>query len=318
MKGDVTKYLLDYKHGKIKKGLGIDCTLDDYLRFKPKQLNIILGHDNVGKTYFINWYFLTLAVKHNLKFCIWSGENQKGQILRDMIQMYVGEKFAEIDDQKILSTLTYLEQFFEFIPNEKLYKPNDLLKIFKDSGCNAALIDPFTGLDREMSYSGNYEFLNQARQFVNETGITIYINTHPNSESGRTSNLYPDGHEWKGHLKPPLKDHIEGGKAFTNRCDDMFVIHRLIKHETKKYFTMINVEKIKDMDTGGKHTNLDEPILCNFNSGLGFEIGGVNPLQKFQTAKPNQFPSKLKLGNVPELMSTSEKIRIANENNLPF
>ena len=57
MKGDVTKYLLDYKHGKIKKGLGIDCPLDDSLRFKPKQLNIILGHDNVGKTYFINWYF---------------------------------------------------------------------------------------------------------------------------------------------------------------------------------------------------------------------------------------------------------------------
>jgi hypothetical protein len=306
--------LLDYKHGKIKKGLGIDCPLDDNLRFKPKQLNIILGHDNVGKTYFINWYFLTLAVKHNLKFCIWSGENQKGQILRDMIQMYVGQKFSEIDDKKILSTLTYLEQYFEFVPNDKLYKPNELLKIFKDSGCNAALIDPFTGLDREMSYSGNYEFLNEARQFVNETGITIYINTHPNSESGRSANLYADGHEWKGHLKPPLKDHIEGGKAFTNRCDDMFVIHRLIKHDTMKYFTMINVEKIKDMDTGGKHTALNEPILCNFNGGLGFEIGGVNPLQKFQTGKPNQFPSKK-----PELMlSNLEKKMNEMNNDLPF
>jgi hypothetical protein len=31
----------------------------------------------------------------------------------------------------------------------------------------------------------------------------------------------------------------------------------------------------------------------------------------------NQFPSKLKLENVPELISTSEKIRIANEN-APF
>lgn len=279
MKGDAIKYLIDYRNGKIKKGLGIDCILDDHLRFKRKQLNIILGHDNVGKTYWINWYFLTLAVKHQLRFCIWSGENQKGQILRDMIQMYVGQKFTEIDEQKIISTATYLEQYFEFLPNDKLYKPTELLKLFEESECDVALIDPFTGLDRQMTFEGNYTFLNEARQFVNRTGITIYINTHPNSESGRSGNLYPDHHEWKGSLKPPLKDHIEGGKAFTNRCDDMFVIHRLLKHETMKYMTMINVEKIKDTDTGGQLTRLNEPILCEYNNGLGFKVGGVDPLR---------------------------------------
>jgi len=81
--GDSLQYLLDYRDGKIKDGLKIDCHLDEYIRFKPNQLNIILGHDNVGKTYWINWYFLTLALKHNLKFCIWSGENKKETILRD-------------------------------------------------------------------------------------------------------------------------------------------------------------------------------------------------------------------------------------------
>jgi len=49
--GDSLDYLLNYRNGKIKQGLEIGCVLDDYLRFKPKQLNIILGHDNVGKTY---------------------------------------------------------------------------------------------------------------------------------------------------------------------------------------------------------------------------------------------------------------------------
>jgi len=29
--GDTIKYLLDYKEGKIKEGLGIGCGLDDYL-----------------------------------------------------------------------------------------------------------------------------------------------------------------------------------------------------------------------------------------------------------------------------------------------
>jgi ABC-type transport system substrate-binding protein len=85
-----------------------------------------------------------------------------------------------------------------------LYKPEEVLELFKESGANVGLIDPFTGLDRQMGYEGNYEFMNKARQFCNQTGITIYINTHPNTESGRTGNIYQDG-ELKGHLKPPLK-----------------------------------------------------------------------------------------------------------------
>jgi len=134
-----------------------------------------------------------------------------------------------------------------------LYKHEELFKIFQDSECDVALIDPFTGLDRNMTYEGNYQFMNSAREFVNRTGMTLYINTHPNTESGRSSNIYSEG-EFKGHLKSPLKDGIEGGKSFLNRCDDMIVIHRLIKHEVMKFVTWISTEKIKDIDTGGKHT----------------------------------------------------------------
>jgi len=282
--GDETEYLINYREGKIQMGLEIGCYLDDYLRFKPKQLNIILGHDNVGKTYWINWYFLTLALKHNITFCVWSGENQKGQILRDLIQMYAGIPFKELTKTQIVNYSVFLEQYFCFVDNSKLYKPNELLQIFEQSGCKVGLIDPFTGLNRTMTYEGNYTFMNEAREFVNRTGMTIYINTHPNTESGRSGNLYVDG-DWKGHLKPPLKDHIEGGKAFLNRCDDMIVIHRLVKHPTLNKMTWINVEKIKDVETGGKHTNLSEPIFCNFGRGLGFEVGGVDPLTDLRPKK---------------------------------
>ncbi len=167
---------------------------------------------DICKTYWVFWYFLVLALKHGLKFCIWSGENQKGQILRDLIQMYSGEPFKNLTINQIQSYSAYLEQFFYFVDNSKLYKPLDLLEIFSKSKCDVGLIDPFTGLDREMTYEGNYTFMNKAREFVNKTGMTIYINTHPNTESGRSANLYTDG-DFKGHLKPPLKDHIEGGKA---------------------------------------------------------------------------------------------------------
>lgn len=291
VKGNAVDYLLDVKNGRIKQGLGTGCPIDDHIRFKRSQLNIILGHDNVGKSYFITWYFLTLALKHDLRFILWMGENSKGQILRDMIQMYRGVKFAKLTEQQILSSAAYLEQFFDFVDNKHLYKPEALLKLFENSDADACLIDPFTGLDRDMTYEGNYRFLNMSREFTNRTGKTIYINTHPNSESGRSGNLYPDG-EWKGHLKAPLKDHIEGGKAFLNRCDDMFIIHRLIKHETMKYYTMFSAEKIKDVETGGAINRLNEPMLCEFNFGLGFIVQSVDALEPF---RPSLIPHDNKI-----------------------
>jgi len=281
-KGIHAKYLLDYKHGKIKQGLGIDCHLDKHVRFKPKQLNIILGHDNVGKSYFIFWYFLVLALKHDLKFCLWAGENQYGQVMRDLIQMYSGIPFKDLHDNQINNYYAFLEQYFDFVDNSKLYTPELLLEEFNKTDADVCLIDPFTGLSRQYGYEGNYEFLNMARQFVNETGKTIYINTHPTSESGRQGNLFPKGHMWEGHLKPPMAAYVEGGKSFLNRCDDFITIHRLTKHESMKYVTLISVDKIKDTDTGGEQTLLEDYIFCDFNSGLGFELYGVNPLNKLR------------------------------------
>lgn len=313
-KGTAMQYLLDYKSGKIKHGLGIGTELDDYLRFKPNQLVIILGHDNVGKSYWINWYFLTLALKYDMKFIVWSGENKHGQILRDMVQMYAGIPFKEISEKEIQSYTTFIEQYFDFVDNSNLYKPKELLDIFGKSDADACLIDPYTALDRDMTHEGNYKFLNEARLFANRTGMTIYINTHPTSESGRSGNLYTDG-DWKGHLRPPLKAFIEGGKPFLNRCDDMIVIHRLVKHPTMKYYTMIDVEKIKDQDTGGKNTSLNDPILCEFNYGLGFKIAGKDALASVRPKKtPMPFQVTKKINFEPNDWSEPK----SNDNECPF
>ena len=281
-KGSEITYLENYRNGKIKAGLGIGNDLDNYLRLKQGQLNILLGHDNVGKTVFFTYYMLSHAIINNKTFCIWSGENSSGQIMRDLIQMYVGEHFKKIPLQTIRSAYNFLSQFFTFVDNRKLYKPEELFLIFESENADVCFIDPFTGLDRKMTYEGNYEFLNGARQFCNNTKKTLYVSSHPTSESGRAGNVYPENHEWKGHLKAPMKAHIEGGKSFLNRCDDLFIVHRLVAHQTMKYETMVSIEKIKDKETGGQLTELNMPLLFNFNNGLGFTTQGVDNLKDYR------------------------------------
>ena len=253
--------LYDYYDGKIKKGLDIGLEdFDKYLRFKPGQFIMINGLDNVGKTLFIIWYFLCLSMKHGLKWCIWSGENEAWQIKRDLMAMYEGVKFNEIDLKRIAILMDYIDKWFLFVDNRNLYSHKDILKLFKSQDVNGCLIDPFTGLnhDRRINqFERNYQFCNDVREFCNQTGKTVYVNTHPQTEASRR--VYPQDHTLKGFIQPPKKSDTEGGQSFANRCDDFITIHRMTNHPEMWMLTEVHVRKIKDKETGGDITFL--PLL---------------------------------------------------------
>lgn len=297
-KGSDNQYLLDYKHDRIVKGLGIGCELDNHIMFKEGQYVGVLGGNNVGKTYFMTWYFMVLALKHGLRFGLWMDENKKGRVLRDLIQFYTGKKLKDLTDEQILYASDKVEDYFFFIDNEILYNPKDLLDEFKNEKPNAVLLDPFNQLNRTVGYSDNITFIRDIKHWCKTTKITLYLTMHPSTESGRKTSFYPSGHDWEGHPMMPLKHNAEGGSIFSNMSDDWIGLNRLNKLESMKYVTMVDIDKVKDVDTGGSITNSEYPILCSFNNGLGFVIGGVNPLKEFQDRFEyefnNQYTNNLK------------------------
>lgn len=279
--GSITEDLLNYHQGNIQKGLGIGIPeFDEFVSFKRGEFSIILGHDNVGKTYWFFWYALALSSHHNITWTVWSGENKPWQIVRDLIQMYSGKFFKDLTPMEIQTYQARIENWFKFVDNSKLYTPEDLLKIFDKSGTDAYFIDPFTGLDRQFGYEANYQFLNQVRQFCNKTGRAVYMATHPNSESGRTGRTHPKGHNFEGEVMPVTKEFVEGGKAFANRVDNFLCVHRYLKIDHMRYTTLISVDKVKDKETGGNITLRDQEIYCEFNSGLGFLVAGRNGINR--------------------------------------
>lgn len=276
-KSNITKYLMDYHDGKIVMGLEIGLPrLDQHLRAKKGQLTIVNGLDNTGKTIWMLWYFLCLSVKHNVKWCIYSGENKAGQLVRQLIQFYTGAYIEDMELSQVFHYEQIISQWFTFVDNNKFYKSSDLFKIFTQTDCFGCLIDPYTGLDREYTHAGNYDFLNESRHFCNSTGKALYVNTHVVSEAARFK--YPNGHEYEGYPYPPSKSQSEGGQPFANRTDDFITIHRLNGHPTRHFLTEIYVRKIKDTETGGKVNAIDDPILFDYNKGLGFTNGFQNIL----------------------------------------
>ena len=272
-------YLKAFKEGRIKRGVGIGCLLDDYFLYKNGNFNMFLGLDNVGKTNFILWYLTALSKIHGKKWCIWSGENNAGQLKRDIIQMWTGETIKDLNEY--LFYHDEISKYFKFIDNRKLYNHKELLKIFEAEDCDGCFIDPYTGInhDRRISqFERNYQVCNDVREFCNKTGKTMFIAMHPQTEAARR--VYPPDHQLNGHIQPPRKADCEGGQVFPNRVDNFICLHRLISHDKLWMMTEVHVYKIKDKETGGKPTMLGEPLRFDYNNGLGFTIGGNNVLKQ--------------------------------------
>jgi len=274
---EINQYLQDYHDGKIAMGQGIGLdALDNNLRHKQGQLTIINGLDNVGKTIGILWYYLALSMKHNNKWIVYSGENKGGQLVRQLIQFMTGKYLKDLTLAEVFHSELKIKQWFTFVDNNKLYKSTELFKIFSDGDYNGCLVDPFTGMNREYTHAANYDFLNESRQFCNNTNKSLYVNTHVVSEAARRT--YSDGHDYAGYPFPPSKSQSEGGQPFGNRTDDFLTFHRLVGHPTMGTKTMLFIRKIKDCETGGAVSPIDKPVLLDFNNGLGFTIDGINPL----------------------------------------
>lgn len=295
-KGSARQYLQDYREGKIKKGLGIGCDLDLNLRFKPKQFNGLLGGDNVGKTYFMIWYMLCHAKINNIKWCLWMDENSKGQAMRDLIQMYAGLPFMELEQSQIDMYSGIIEENFTFVDNAIPYTPAELLTVFESVDADGYFIDPFNQLNHDMEYSSNIKFIRSLKRWCKTQDKTVYLSMHPVTSAGRKLGEYPKGHDWAGHPMIPNKSMAEGGKLFANMADDWINVHRLTKHTEMKWFTMVDIDKVKDKDTGGAQTEINLPVMLYYNYGLGFTVNGINPLKQetkqINKSKALSFPSQ--------------------------
>lgn len=303
-KGHSKQYLEDWQDGLITQGLGIsERVTDQHIRFKPSELNMILGLDNVGKTHWILWYFLVLSVQHNKKWTIWSGENSPSQSVKKLIEMLSGKHLNKLTKMQLYNFHDQIEQWFNFVSIDKMYDTKQMFDIFNSTDCDGCLIDPYTGLNRDYGHADNYKFLNDSRQFVNKSGKTMFVTTHPRTEAG--IRLYGKGHDLDGFARPPLKAHTEGGQPFANRCDNFYILHRLTNHPVFRTKTELHVAKIKDTDTGGSITLSDEPVFFDYNNGLGFTINGNNPL--LNRPQPKQEELKMKPGKEFEIKKSEPK-----------
>ena len=112
----VTAHLDKIRKGEIKEGLSLGFPeIDDFLRFKPQNFNVILGHSNTGKTTIVLFLMLAYSVKHDLKWLIFSSENEAYSIIRKLVEFLEEKPIEEIDAKTFKKHNDFVSSHFKIV-----------------------------------------------------------------------------------------------------------------------------------------------------------------------------------------------------------
>jgi replicative DNA helicase len=118
------------RSGEIKEGLKLGFPkIDDYLRFKPGNFNVVLGHANVGKTTVILYLMLLYTKKQKLRWLIFSSENEPHSIIRKLVEFIEQKPLNKISDKQYKEHLSYINENFKIIDTNQLYTYRKLIEL---------------------------------------------------------------------------------------------------------------------------------------------------------------------------------------------
>ena len=271
------EYLELLRQDKIPQGKGLGIKLDDHIRFKEGTFNCILGHANVGKTYWLLWYLLCLSVKYNLKHLIYSSENTVNGIKRNLIELLMKQKVKRLTSNELKNAKEFIETHFDFIDTSKAYELEEFMKeVQKLKRYDTLMIDPHNSFIKPQGINAHdYDYLmaTKLRLFAKKFQTSIYLCIHAATEALRKT--HKEG-AYLGLPIPPNMSDAEGGGKWGNRADDFIVIHRYPAHETSWMYTEIHVKKVKETETGGMPTFSNNPVLFKLENGTYFTCESIN------------------------------------------
>jgi hypothetical protein len=272
------RWIDDYANGKIPVGLDTgDKEMDNYFRYK-KEFTIINGHSNVGKTTVALYLMVNSSVRHGWKWVVYSSENRTASLKMSLIQFAMNKQVSSMNHMERKRAYEWVGEHFTVISNKQVYSYSDIIvfleKIMKQQEVDAVCVDPYNSLKLDMANSSigvhdyHYEAASEFLTFSTANNVAVWLNMHAVTEAQRRK-----GDD--GLPVAPYAEDTEGGGKFVNRADCFLTIHRKVQHpdHSQRKVTEFHVRKVRDVETGGQPTSLDDPIRFEMNtSRTGFRV----------------------------------------------
>lgn len=202
--------------------------LDEYWTWLKKEITIITGNANHGKSRFIHAVMLLKAVFSNWRFAVFVPENEEDFYV-ELAQALVGRtaniKFENnrMSEEQLTAAITWLHERFVVVTAPDGANPQRLLdefaRLHAERPLDGVLIDPWNQLDhdwqsREDIYlSGQFGIL---KRFAIKHELALLVTAHPAGQSK----------DKNGNLIRPDAYSISGGKMWNNKFDNVLAVFR--------------------------------------------------------------------------------------------
>tara|TARA_B100000963_G_scaffold44223_2_gene32978 strand:+ start:2438 stop:4246 length:1809 start_codon:yes stop_codon:yes gene_type:complete len=287
------RWIDDFSQGKIEIGLKTgDERFDKHFRYK-KEFVIINGHSNVGKTTSALYLIVNATIRHEWNWVLYSSENRTASIKMQLMQFASDKRISDMNYLERKAAYEWVNKHFTVISNNQVYSYSDLIlfmeKILIQQPVDAIFIDPYNSLKLDMKGSNigvhdyHYESASSFLTFSKAQNVAVWLNTHAFTEAQRRKGA-------DGLPVAPYAEDTEGGGKFVNRADCFLTIHRKVQspdHNVRR-LTEIHVRKVRETETGGYPTPIEEPYLMIMNTS---QTGFISWMQRKPLFKSIYFES---------------------------
>ena len=276
------EWIQAYSEGRIPIGLDTGSKkLDEHFRYK-RELVVLNGHSNVGKTTVALYLMANASIRHGWKWLVYSAENKTSSVKMQLMQMYLDKKAGSMSYAERKVSFKWVQDHFHVINNDKVYSYLDILlfmeKVHHHHKIDAVFVDPYNSLRLDLRSSEmknphdyHYEAATAFLTFSNNHDVAVWLNMHAMTEAQRRK-----GND--GLPVAPYAEDTEGGGKFVNRADCFLTIHRKVQAEDPhtRMMSEVHVRKVRETETGGSPTPLEEPFKIIMNSShTGFVEWGT-------------------------------------------
>lgn len=277
--------------------------LDNHFRWMRREVTIINGFGNQGKTSMLLQLLLFQSIFKNYKWVVFNPENSPADFFyQDIAEMYAGKQFdkhfpgSASDEEREKAKEFINDHFFYIYPKDDIPTPDYVLKRFMETiikhKIDGVIIDPFNQMTHDRSGRDDIYlegFLNKVKRFAQNNDIFFVIVTHPN----KPIRIYNKQQGAEKIYEEPTAYDLQGGAMWNNKPDNILCYNRpnyfIDPSDVWCTFSSQRIRKQKLNGVPGKVNYIYDRFKCRYYE-LNDEPGdrdsttGFNPLENMTEA----------------------------------
>jgi len=230
--------------------------LDNHFRWFRKEVTVIHGYGNHGKSAFAYQLMLIKSIMEGKKWVVFNPENSPADMFyQDIAETHYGMMFKDwnkIDEIKLNESIEFVNDHFYYIfPENDLPTPEYILKRFMETiikhRVDGVVIDPFNQLSHKNRGRRDDQYLEDQlsdfKRFAQSHDIFFIICAHPHSPKPNQKNTKYD---------MPTVYELAGGAMWNHKCDNIICYHRPNYYiNPKDSWCQVASQKIKKQKING-------------------------------------------------------------------